>query len=127
MRRCLQWGTFLGKALREYDGVDRIAVLGTGGLSHDIGTPNMGAVDEAFDREVLRLLAQPDTAALVRYAQDNAAAAGNGAEEVRNWIVTRGVAGDAPLDVLFYESIPNWYVGISIAEWRVGAEAALSA
>jgi aromatic ring-opening dioxygenase catalytic subunit (LigB family) len=124
MRRCLRWGAFLGEALRAYTGLERVAVLGTGGLSHDIGTPNMGAVDEDYDREFLRLLAARDAAPLVRFAQERTAAAGNGAEEVRNWIVTRGVVGDAPLDVLFYEPTPDWYIGLGIVEWKVRSPAA---
>jgi aromatic ring-opening dioxygenase catalytic subunit (LigB family) len=121
MRRCLQWGEFIGTALRAYDGLERVAVLGTGGLSHDIGTPNMGAVDEAFDREFLRLLSGDEPSALVRFAHEHVHEAGNGAEEVRNWIVARGVVGDAPLEVLTYEAIPDWYVGVALVEWRVRA------
>ncbi len=96
-----------------------MAVLATGGLSHDVGTPNMGATDPAFDQEFLRLLAERDPAPLVRFAQANASAAGNGTEEVRNWIVARAIAGDAPLELMFYEDIPAWYTGVSIAQWRV--------
>src|SRR5262249_26524901 len=110
---------FLGRALRDYTGLERVAVMGTGGLSHDIGTPNMGAVDEAFDREFLRLLAADDPGPLVGYAQDHVAEAGNGAEEVRNWDVTRGIVGDAPLEVLIYEPAPDWYIGLSVVRWDV--------
>jgi aromatic ring-opening dioxygenase catalytic subunit (LigB family) len=121
MRRCLQWGQFIGQALREYAGLERVAIMAAGGLSHDIGTPNMGAVDEPFDREFLRLLAAPDPEPLVHFAQEHVREAGNGAEEVRNWIVARGAVQDAPLEVMFYEAIPDWYVGVALAEWRVAA------
>lgn len=120
MRRCLQWGEFLGRALLAYPGLERVAVLATGGLSHAIGTPDMGATNEAFDREFLRLLAAEDTAALVDFAQDHVHEAGNGAEEIRNWIVARGVVGPAPLDVLLYEDISGWYVGTAVAQWQMG-------
>jgi aromatic ring-opening dioxygenase catalytic subunit (LigB family) len=119
MQRCLQWGEWLGQAIREYPAVERVAVLATGGLSHDIGTPNMGATDEAFDREFLRLLAEGDPREVARFAQKHVHEAGNGAEEVRNWVVARGAAGDAPLDVLVYDAIPAWYTGVAIAQWRV--------
>ena len=121
MRRALQWGEFIGGALRAYSGLERVAILAAGGLSHDIGTPNMGAVDEAFDREFLRLLAGDDPQALVCFAQEHVQAAGNGAEEVRNWIVARGAVGPAPLDVLLYDAVPEWYVGLAIARWRMTA------
>ena len=118
MRRCLQWGHFLGDAIRAYAGLERVAVLATGGLSHDIGTPNMGATNAAFDREFLRLLAEPDPTELVAFAQARVQEAGNGAEEVRNWIVARGVMDQAPFEVLFYDDIPGWYTGVSVVSWR---------
>ena len=119
MRRCLQWGEYVRAAIQAYAGADRIAVLATGGLSHDVGTPHMGATDPAFDQEFLRLLADDDPGALVRFSQERASAAGNGTEEVRNWLVARGIVGNAPLDVLFYDDIPAWYTGVSIVQWRV--------
>jgi aromatic ring-opening dioxygenase catalytic subunit (LigB family) len=119
MRRCLDWGTCIGRAVRDYAGLERVAVLATGGLSHDVGTPNMGATDPAFDREFLRLLATNETDELLRFSQERASAAGNGTEEVRNWIVARGIVGDAPMDVSFYDDIPAWYTGVSIVEWKV--------
>jgi aromatic ring-opening dioxygenase catalytic subunit (LigB family) len=119
MRRCLEWGECIGRAVRDYAGVDRVAVLATGGLSHDVGTPNMGATDPAFDQEFLRLLGKEETDELVRFAQERASQAGNGTEEVRNWIVARGIVGQAPMDVALYDDIPAWYTGVSIVEWRI--------
>ncbi len=119
MRRCLEWGECIAEGIRAYAGAERVAVLATGGLSHDVGTPNMGATDPAFDQEFLRLLADDDPGALVRFTQERASAAGNGTEEVRNWIVARGIVASAPLRVMYYEDIPAWYTGVAIAEWRV--------
>lgn len=117
MQRCLDWGACIGRALRAYGGAERIAVLATGGLSHDVGTPNMGRTDPTFDREFLRLLASEETDELVRFAQERASAAGNGTEEVRNWLVARGIMGCAPARVAFYADIPAWYTGVAIAQW----------
>jgi hypothetical protein len=119
MRRCLAWGECIGRAVRDYPGLERVAVLATGGLSHDVGTPNMGATDPEFDREFLRLLAADDPEKVVSYSQERASRSGNGTEEVRNWIVARGIVGQAPMEVAFYDDIPAWYTGVSIVEWRV--------
>ena len=50
MRRCLAWGSMLRQAIESYPQQLRVAVLATGGLSHFIGEPGMGQIDEAFDR-----------------------------------------------------------------------------
>src|SRR5262245_57575516 len=49
-RRCYEWGALIAKAAASYPGALRVAVLGTGGLSHSIGESTMGQIDEAFDR-----------------------------------------------------------------------------
>ena len=42
MKRCLQWGRMLGDAIRVLRRPARVAVLATGGISHDVATPRMG-------------------------------------------------------------------------------------
>ena len=118
MRRCLQWGTFLGDALRAYAGLDRVAILATGGLSHDVGTPRMGMVNPDFDRRLLELLALGDTTGAAAYAAQHVDTAGNGAEEVRTWLIAAGAAADARFEPIFYRPVPRWYTGIGIGEWR---------
>jgi aromatic ring-opening dioxygenase catalytic subunit (LigB family) len=119
MRRALQWGQFLRTAVQRFSGVQRVAILATGGLSHDVGTPRMGIVDERFDREFLDSLRQSDRSAAVRYAQANVDRAGNGTEEVRTWLMAHGAAGQAHFEVLYYRAVAKWYAGIGIGQWRV--------
>ena len=121
MARCLQFGRFLGRALRAYTGADRIAVLATGGISHDISTPRMGMVNEAFDRTLLSLFEAGDDEATARFAADHVHEAGNGAEEIRMWVSAMGIAAGAPFRTHFYKAVANWYTGIGIGEWDVGA------
>ena len=123
MRRALQWGQFLGRALRSYPGCQRVAVLATGGLSHDIATPRMGLVNDGFDREFLRRLAAGDDSALLAYATEHVNEAGNGAEEVRTWLMAHGAALGGQFEALYYQPIPNWYTGIGLGRWLTGASA----
>ena len=118
MRRALQWGAMLRDAIASYQGCQRIAILATGGISHDIATPRMGSVNEAFDREFLRLLAARDDAALVRYATDHVNEAGNGAEEIRTWLVAHGAAAGGAFEPVYYKAVSNWYTGIGLGRWR---------
>jgi len=117
MRRAYQWGRFLGDALRRYEGLERVAILATGGISHDISTPRMGMVNEAFDREFLRLLQQSDIERLLNYATDHVDEAGNGAEEIRTWLMAHGAAGQAVFQTHYYQAMPAWYTGIALGSW----------
>lgn len=125
MSRALQWGQLLGQAVASYTGCERIAILATGGISHDIATPRMGMVNETFDREFLRLLGAGDDEALVRYAAAHVNEAGNGAEEIRTWLVAHGAARacGARFEPVFYQAVANWYTGIGLARWARGAAA----
>ena len=119
MSRCLQWGRFLGRAIESFPGTRRVAILATGGISHDVATPRMGMVNEDFDREFLRLLGAGDDRALIRHATEQVNEAGNGAEEIRNWLVAHGAAAGATFHIHYYKATPSWYTGIALAEWRL--------
>ena len=43
--------------------------------------------------------------------------AGNGAAEVRNWLVAHGAAGGSGFKLLGYHPYPEWYVGCGFAAW----------
>jgi aromatic ring-opening dioxygenase catalytic subunit (LigB family) len=117
MRRCVKLGACIAAAVRSCRALERVVLLATGGLSHDVGTPRMGMVNEQFDREFLRLLASGDEPRLIDYASNTVNEAGNGAEEVRNWLVAHGAATGASFEPLYYEPMQDWYAGIGIARW----------
>ncbi|MBA4761799.1 2,3-dihydroxyphenylpropionate 1,2-dioxygenase [Sphingomonas sp.] len=117
MARCIAFGQALGAALRDYPGCQRIVVLATGGLSHDVGTPRMGMVNETFDRGFLDRLETGDDAELVAFAEAEVGQAGNGAEEVRNWLVAHGIADGARFQSIHYRAVPSWYTGIALGRW----------
>ena len=56
MARCYDFGRMVGEAIGKWDSPRRVALLGTGGLSHAVGTPDMGRVDQVFDKKFLDLL-----------------------------------------------------------------------
>jgi aromatic ring-opening dioxygenase catalytic subunit (LigB family) len=121
MGRCVQWGRFLTKAIASYAGLQRVAILATGGISHDVATPRMGMVNEIFDREFLRLLAAEDDNRVITYSRDHVHEAGNGGEEIRNWLMAHGAAAGARFETMYYKAVPNWYTGIGLGRWHVGA------
>lgn len=118
MRRCIALGKALGDAIRAYPDARRVAVLATGGLSHDVGTPRMGIVNEAFDLEFLRLLEVGEPDALAQFCQSEVNSGGNGTEEIRNWLVAHGMADGAGFERYYYHPVNAWYTGIGLGRWK---------
>ena len=119
VRRCFAWGAVLAEAVATFPGKLRVAILATGGLSHSIGEPDMGRIDEAFDREYLNRLQAGDPPALFDFLDERLAGAGNGAAEVRNWVAAHGAARGRGLDLIRYDPLPDVYVGCGFASWKL--------
>ena len=118
LARCYQWGALLRKAIDSYAEPLRVAILGTGGLSHSIGEPTMGAIYEDFDRETIRLFNGPE-GELIGFLDAKLGSSGNGSEEVRNWLVAHGAAGSRGFELVDYLPVPTVIVGCGFAAWRV--------
>jgi len=123
VRRCLQWGTLLAEAIRTYPGDIRVAILATGGLSHSIGEPTMGEIDEPFDRECIRHFEKGDERPLIDFLNERLPTIGNGAAEIRNWVAAHGAAGRRGFELIGYCNCPEVYVGCGFASWDVAARA----
>jgi aromatic ring-opening dioxygenase catalytic subunit (LigB family) len=121
IRRCLAWGRLLRQAIESYAEPVRVAILATGGLSHSIGEPGMGAIDEPFDHECIRLFGAGDDKALTDYLERELPRTGNGGHEVRNWVIAHGAAGSRGFELIAYEPVPEVYVGCGYAAWQVAA------
>lgn len=119
MRRSYKLGQFLRKAIADYDGVERIAILATGGISHDIATPRMGMVNEDFDRTLLALMEAGDVDGTLMHATDFVHTAGNGCEEIRMWMAAMGAAGGARFETIYYRAVSDWYTGIGIGRFAI--------
>ena len=116
LRRCFDWGRLLATAIQNYKEDIRVAVLGTGGLSHSIGEPTMGAIYEDFDHETIRRFSSSEDS-LISYLEDELPRRGNGSEEVRNWLVAHGAAGGRGFELVDYLPVPTVIVGCGFASW----------
>jgi aromatic ring-opening dioxygenase catalytic subunit (LigB family) len=121
MRRCLAFGALLKEAIASYPENLRVAVLATGGLSHFIGEPKMGQIDEKFDRTCIELFERGDPSALASTLENEVRHTGNGGHEVRNWVVAHAAAGNKGFELIGYAPLEEVYVGCAFAEWRVAA------
>ncbi|MFM9972505.1 MAG: 2,3-dihydroxyphenylpropionate 1,2-dioxygenase [Burkholderiales bacterium] len=118
-RRCFAWGELIKRAIDSYPENIRVAILATGGLSHSIGEPDMGRLDEEYDRECLAHFTSSDVPTLLQFLDQRTAAAGNGAEEIRNWLVAHATAGARGFDVIGYHAYKEWYIGSGFASWNL--------
>jgi hypothetical protein len=121
--RWYEFGKQLGAAIRSYDGLERVAVVGCGGLSHWIGNPRVGDINEEFDRWFLDRLAAGEVDQVLDMPDDEIELAGNGNHEMRTWVAVAGVMGGAPTRSSVYEPIAPWITGMAVAQWDTGARA----
>jgi protocatechuate 4,5-dioxygenase beta chain len=108
-KRCLALGRAVGRALRSWQGAERIVVIGTGGLSHQLEGERAGFMNPDYDKFCLdNLAANPDL--LTQHsAEEVAELAGTQGVEVLNWLAARGALGDINLA----EVTRNYHIPIS--------------
>jgi 2,3-dihydroxyphenylpropionate 1,2-dioxygenase len=74
------------------------------------------AISPAFDDRFLDLLERGRTADLLTHTSASLEeAAGNGAQEIRTWLVMAAALGHAPGRRLAYEEMPEWLTGMAVA------------
>lgn len=92
-KRCLALGRAVHDALLSWSGAERIAIFGTGGLSHQLDGERAGFINKEYDRFCLDHLG-PNPEALVRHSVvDIVELAGSQGIEILNWIAARGALG----------------------------------
>jgi len=110
----------LGEALRDAADAmpERIALIGTGGLSHWPATPDSGKINEAWDRDFLDRWCRNDRGALLEYDDTRLYAdAGQGGFEIRTYLAISAAARGSRGTVHFYEPIPIFAVGCTVATY----------
>jgi 3-O-methylgallate 3,4-dioxygenase len=110
-QRCVAFGRALATAIRRAPGNSRVALIGSGGLSHTI-------IDEALDHGVVAAIKANDLGFLGALPAARLTA---GTSEIRNWIITAGAA-DRPATVVDY--VPCYRIptgvgcGMGFAYWE---------
>jgi 2,3-dihydroxyphenylpropionate 1,2-dioxygenase len=99
---------------------ERIALLGTGGISHWPATPNSGVINEAWDREFLDRFIGNRREELLSYTDEETfREAGQGGFEIRTFLAVAGATEGARGELLFYAPIPIFAVGCTVAVMQV--------
>jgi 2,3-dihydroxyphenylpropionate 1,2-dioxygenase len=111
-----------GRALRRACDAqpERIALVGTGGISHWPATPDSGTINEAWDREFLARFLANRRDELVAYTDEETLRdAGQGGFEIRTFLTVAGATEGAKGELLFYAPIPIFAVGCTVATMAV--------
>jgi aromatic ring-opening dioxygenase catalytic subunit (LigB family) len=117
LTRAWAFGEALRRACDEMP--ERLALVGTGGISHWPATPDSGKINEAWDREFLERWSNNDRRAMLSY--DDATTyrdAGQGGFEIRTFIATAAAARGCG-QIRFYAPIPIFSVGCTVASMDV--------
>ncbi|MDO5499151.1 MAG: hypothetical protein Q4F67_05640 [Propionibacteriaceae bacterium] len=114
LQHCYDFGVSIGEAIRGFDGVDKVAICGAGALSHFVGEPRVGDIDQDFDRWFLEMLEQDCPEELLSIGNDELMKGGNGTGEVRAWVAVAGAMKGARTRALAYEPIYEWINGMGV-------------
>jgi hypothetical protein len=95
-RRCFDFGRTIGRAIASWPSHARVAVVGSGGLSHFV-------IDEAFDHRILGAFQRDDMDAIT--GEDDALFR-SGTSETKNWIVARGALAETCFTMKLLDYVP---------------------
>jgi aromatic ring-opening dioxygenase catalytic subunit (LigB family) len=120
-QKCFDVGAKVAEVVRDVLPANlRVAILGTGGLSHDPGGPRYFQIDEAFDRWFLSLMESGDPKRAVEQCTlDRLREAGDGGTpELLAWFVPWGAAKGAKGRVVCYEPTHPMRCGMGGVVWN---------
>jgi len=93
-KRCFSLGKALRKAILSYPENLKVAMVGTGGLSHQMIGERAGFNNEAWDLEFLELIDRDPERLAKMSIEDFMALGGNEGAEVIMWLIMRGALGE---------------------------------
>ncbi len=102
----------------------RVALIGTGGISHWPATPDSGKINEQWDRDFLERWVNNDRERLLDYSDEHIYHdAGQGGFEIRTFIAVAAAMKGAKGTLHYYRPIPIFAVGCTIATANLAIEA----
>ena len=122
--RCYELGRALARLLK--NDPRRIAIYGSGGLSHDPGGPRSGWIDEPLDRWFLGRIAEGDGVATTALYRFDSMTMRGGTGEIRAWITVAGAMeemGSSGAKVVDYIPANHAVTGLGWAYWHANASA----
>jgi protocatechuate 4,5-dioxygenase beta chain len=116
-RRCHQLGQQLRAAVEAWQGSERVAILGTGGISHWVGMKEMGRVNVEWDKMIMAAVERGDAEAIIALSDEEIIReSGNGGLEIKNWLVALGFIDRFRGEVIEYQAVNEWVTGCGFME-----------
>lgn len=112
-RRCYELGQSIAYALKGRP--EKVAIMASGGLSHDPRGPRAGWIDTALDNWVLQQLASGNGEALCHLFEFDSDTLRSGTGEIRSWIVVAGACSEAKATIVDYIPAHHAVTGLGFA------------
>ncbi|HJV68493.1 class III extradiol dioxygenase family protein [Ideonella sp.] len=93
-KRCYALGEAIGRAVRSWKNDQRVLVLGTGGLSHQLDGQRAGFINKDFDLQFMESLVHDPRWATQFSIHELVEKTGTQGVELLMWLATRGALGD---------------------------------
>ncbi len=116
--RCYRLGQAIRRAIDSYPGDDRVAIFGTGGLSHQLQAQRAGLINEEWDARFLDMLVDdPEAAARITHLEYLREAGSEGIELVM-WLIMRGAMNPQVKEIYRATHVPtsNTHNGVLVLE-----------
>jgi protocatechuate 4,5-dioxygenase, beta chain len=106
-RRCYKLGQALRRAVDSFPGKERVLIVGTGGMSHQLQAERAGLVNPEFDKRFMDLLvSDPEQAAAITHTEYLREAGSEGIELVM-WLIMRGALHEEVHEVYRATHLPT--------------------
>ncbi len=112
-RECYELGKSIAHALKNRP--EKVAIMASGGLSHDPRGPRAGWIDTPLDYWVLEQLRSGNGEALCHLFEFDSDTLRSGTGEIRSWIVVAGACSEARATIVDYIPAHHAVTGLGFA------------
>ncbi|MEX0623559.1 class III extradiol dioxygenase subunit beta [Saccharospirillum sp.] len=121
-KRCFDLGKAIRKAVEAYDKDIKVAIFGTGGMSHQLQGERAGLVNAEFDQSFLdRLTTDPVGLTKIPHVEYMREAGSEGIELVM-WLIMRGAMGDDATETYKFYHVPASNTGAGLIVLEDGSQ-----
>jgi protocatechuate 4,5-dioxygenase beta chain len=119
-RRCWKLGEAVARAVQTWPGQEKVLMIGTGGLSHQLDGERAGFINKPFDLEFMRSLTENPTWATQFSTHEIVEKAGTQGVELLMWLATRAAlpGNVVQLHTNYHIPISNTASGLMLMECR---------
>ncbi len=116
--RCYKLGEEVGKAIRAWNSDARVAIMGTGGLSHQLDGERAGFINKDFDLAFMESIVHDPKWATQYSIEELVEKSGTQGVELVMWLAARGALGEKVTEVHrnYHLPISNTATGLLVME-----------